>query len=97
MVYHDKTHGIACTSPNLLATHADCTMQEPEDSAVKEALAHAEDLLQQSQEGVEPPRLEPDTDVQTAMADYVGPRESSRFLVISSQQLCVINHASIHG
>lgn len=55
----------------LLARHAESTMQNPEDCAIKEELADAEDLMLRS----DPPKLclDPQPGSRNTMANYVGP------------------------
>ncbi len=59
----------------LLATHADCALQNPEDPAVQEELADVEDLMQQSLGQFDPAKLylDPHFGSHKTMANYVGP------------------------
>jgi hypothetical protein len=59
----------------LLATHADCTLQNPEDQAVQEELANVEELMQQSMGHFDCAKLylDPQFGSHKTMANYVGP------------------------
>ena len=63
--HHENLHGMSAlfASSILLARHAESTMQNPEDCAIKEELANAEDLTLR----FDPPKL------CRYMVNYVGP------------------------
>ena len=75
--HHEILNGMSTLSALsiLLVTHADCAMQNPEDCAIKEELANAEDLMQQSLRRCDPPKLhlDPQSGSHNIMANYVGP------------------------